>query len=409
MTTSDEIWLGLGKTGDKVGLRTDQMNCVILLGPGAKSLVGNFAYSCFEAGLNTLVLDTDGMVSEQVSGYFPAYDHSFFLYDVLRIENDGGLHGELGASAYTAALNLSFEQEAILKAALQRIASEQGVMSPSSLYDKIGVIEGFRGHSVDQLKGRLSSLQSLNVVGQTDVFGELLEDSAIANFAKALSPELAELTCALFIAKLLVMLRREEMSRPDALILSEAHRIFKSHSVINHSERLLTVLLSEQLSKVFASDLPQVLAKTIIEACPVKISSSDLWNHRSKEEILTPNFFMLESSSYGYKQAFVPRYFEEKKSEPKTGAFNEPVNDELTKQILEQVRTNQTATRKSLAAYFSVDFPSELVDKAIDRLLVEGHLARSPKDVRADLPIDALVLTATGWELLKRLKGGSGE
>ncbi len=397
------VWLGYSRLGGRFSIRQDEMGGgVALLGQGAKDLAAMLAYACNEAGLKTVILDLDGYVSERVSGYLGSYDLSYFLYDVCRIEEGAATHGQLSASAYTLALELSFEQEAILNSSIQKIAVERGIASPSALYNDLSATEGFRGAAIDQLKGRLASLRQLNMVGEADVVRKMLEGSFIASFSKAEPPEAAELAAALFLAKLLTLAQRSE-AKPDVIILTEAHRLFKFHAIRNHSDRLLTTFLSAPVSRVFSTELSPILDRNLASACSIRVLSSSVWNETSKGLLLTPNMFMVKNTNYGYDEAFIPRPFEAKKGETRTGSPNEEEDENLTKLILESISSNESSTRVSLVSFLSADYPRDQVERTIDRLRLQGCIDMVSQDAHKDYPFSALVLTDAGKELLGRL------
>ena len=98
-----------------------------------------------------------------MAGYFAAYRLPDLLYDLYKLDETAPrAHGELISSAYTAALDLSFEEEAILDAAMQRLAARTTWRAHPAVYDALSGVEGFRGFYVDKLKGRVGTLRSLD-------------------------------------------------------------------------------------------------------------------------------------------------------------------------------------------------------------------------------------------------------
>src|SRR2546425_13231129 len=83
------------------------------------------ARACDDGGMKTLVLDFGGRLSDRLPN-LETRGFGNFLYDSMRMEEKASLNAELAASAYTMALNLSFEQEGFLNSAIQSIALEQG-------------------------------------------------------------------------------------------------------------------------------------------------------------------------------------------------------------------------------------------------------------------------------------------
>ena len=127
--TTGAVWLGHCRTGGRLYLRRDELHPGMnLIGNGAGSLAAVVARACDEAGMKTLVLDFGGRLSERLPN-LETRSFGNFLYDSMRMEEKASLNAELAASAYTMALNLSFEQEGFLNSAIQSIALEQGVAS----------------------------------------------------------------------------------------------------------------------------------------------------------------------------------------------------------------------------------------------------------------------------------------
>jgi len=408
-------------------LREDELHPgVNILGTRADDVGSVFASACCEAGLRVMVLDFQGRISENLSGSFATEKMSRFLYDSQRMEEKASLHAELAASAYTMALNLNFEQEGFLNSAIQYIALEQGVASPSSLNDRLSATGEFRGHTADELRGKLGALRSLNLIGEEGVLKRMLEGNSIACFADAESPQAAEVAAMLTLAKVLAI-GASGGRLPQVFIVNESNRIFSNLPLTRHSNRLLTTLLSAGIVRVLASESVYGLDHHFVETSPVKILSSGLWNeiagggspvgslyshqHSARRGsspasllILTPNLFVLQDSARGYEEVFVPRVLAHQETES-APSQEEQRKDEssLTKRILDALSTNDHATRGSVVAYLSIEDPAEEVEKAIDRLQAEGYVEVVGKDVKRDSPLHTLRLTAKGYDLLRRL------
>ena len=228
MQSQRTVWLGHCRTGGRFYLRTDELlPGMNVLGSGADNLAGTLAASISESGLKTLVIDFNGKIAEQLAGRFAARGLGDFLYDSQRIEEKASLHAELAASAYTISLNLNSEQEGFLNSAIQYIGLEQGLASPSSLTDRLISTGEFRGHTADELRGKLGALRSLNLVGEIGVVKEMTERSCVANFAGAESHQAAEVAAMLLMAKVLA-LGASGGELPDVLMVNETNRVFAS-------------------------------------------------------------------------------------------------------------------------------------------------------------------------------------
>ena len=423
--TIGAVWLGHCRTGGRLYLRRDELHPGMnLIGNGVGSLAAVVARACHEAGMKTLVLDFGGRLSERLPN-LETRSFGNFLYDSMRMEEKASLNAELAASAYTMALNLSFEQEGFLNSAIQSIALEQGVASPASLSDQLNLTGEFRGHTADELKGKLAALRSLNLTGETGVVRKMMEKSSVASFSAAESHQAAEVAVMLFLAKVLA-LSASGAKPPDVLIVGEANRIFSNLPVTRHGNRLLITLLSSEMARVFASEATYGLDHHFIETAPTRILSSSLWNEVSGGKssvgglyspqhatgrryaesalILTPNMFLLQDSARGYEEAFVPRNFETlAPHEPPQEPRPEKDDTGLVKQILEIASTYEKATRGSIVSYLSVENPKEEVEKTIDRLQSEGYLTVMGADVKRDSPLHSVRLTQSGYDLMKRL------
>ena len=255
-----------------------------------------------------------------------------FLYDSMRLNERSSLHGELAASAYTIALNLSFEQEAFLNAAMQLIGLEQGVATPASLVTGSTKKANTGDTPLTSSKGssELSGLSTL--VGETDTVKEMMGTSSVASFSDAESRQAAEVALMIFIAKVLALDAAGET--PDVMILNGANRVFSNLPLARHGNRLLTALLASATIRVFVSEHTYGLDHHFIDTAPLRILSSNLWNEvtrvgsrrvgctppaiwpagkgsarLSQAMILTPNMFVLQDSARGYEEVFVPRRF----------------------------------------------------------------------------------------------------
>ncbi|HVC27240.1 MAG TPA: PadR family transcriptional regulator [Nitrososphaerales archaeon] len=410
-TSGRPVRLGYRSTAGRFELtREDLRRGISILGQGADDLATLMAYACDEAGLKTLVLDIGGRVSEKLSGYIDSYELPHFLYDALRIDEEGtaaSVHGQLAASAYSCALDLSFEQEGIINAAMQILAAERGVASPAAVSDlMVEKNDKFRGRPADRLISRLASLSSLNMVGETGAVAAMLKGSAVLSFAGAGQPEAVETAAALVIAKLLAILEGggASESRPDVVIVPQAGRLFRVRPVFRRTERLLASFVSSHLAKVLASESAYGLDEHFEETGFIKVHSSAVWNGGARrEEVLLPNMFMVRNHPYGHDVAFIPREFEPRSGPPK-GAEPAPPEAEsadLISQMLVDIDSYEAPTRQSVVAFLSQAYDQGLVERTLDKLQSEGYVAAVQKDLKSGRPMSVLALTEKGKSLLE--------
>ncbi|MDE1853880.1 MAG: hypothetical protein KGI38_09075 [Thaumarchaeota archaeon] len=424
--TTKAVWLGHCRTGGRFYLRADEMLPGInVLGTGADGLAAVLAAACKDSGLTTLVLDFNGRMAEGLSGRFEARNLGYFLYDSQRMEEKASLHAELAASAYTMSMNLNFEQEGFLNSAIQYIGLEQGLASPSSLTDRLIATGEFRGHTADELRGKLGALRSLNLAGETGVVKRMISNNCVASFAEAESHQAAEVAAMLLIAKVLAI-GASGGKLPDIMVVNESNRVFANLPLTRHTNRLLTTLLTAEVSRVFVAEVGYGLDHHILDTSPVRILSSTLANEVSGGNssvgglyhaqhqgrigstlsalLLTPNMFVLQDSARGYEEVFVPRIIGQMEATPSLQPEPQKSDTGLVKRILETFSSYDHATRGSVVGFLSGEDPPEEVQKAIDRLQADGYLVVVGKDVKTDSPLQTFRLTEKGYSLLRSLR-----
>ena len=395
-------WLGYTSTGGRLSLSADDMRGgVCLLGQSSSELAVLVAYSCLEAGMRTLVLDLTGFASDRISGYLRACDSSYFLYDTLKIDEENpSFHAQLIASAYSTALDLSFEQEALAGGVAQHLALEDGVASPMALAERMES-EELSGNASKRLRGRLNALSTLSAVGEQGTLAKLAREGAILDFRESATPEIAELSACLVIAKLLALLWAKRAEGPDVVVVVQANRLFRGRPVFRQNMRLLSTFVSDSVAKVLASDVRYGLDDRFLDTAAVKILSSEIWNDPRKARILAPGVFAVWNSALGYEDTLIPRRVEFKPEHVTKGSAEggEVRSDRL--EILEAISTFGDSTRQSLVSYLAPGRTKESLEREIDRLLDEGLLETAGRRGRRDSSLTVLRLTAKGSEALK--------
>jgi hypothetical protein len=412
-TSGRPVRLGYRRTSGKFDLsREDMQRGISILGQGADQLATMVAYACNEAGLKTVVLDLSGRASEKLSGYMDCYELPHFLYDTLRIDEEGlpaSVHGQLAASAYSCALDLSFEQEGIINSAMQILAAERGVASPAAIIDlMVEKNDKFRGRPADRLISRLASLASLNMTGEAGAVAQLLKRSAVLSFAKAGQPEAVETAAALFIAKLLAACEGEgDRDLPGIVMIPQAGRLFRVRPLFRKTERLLTSFVSSPIPKILSSESSYGLDEHFDETGFIKIMSSAVWNVGGHhEEPLLPNMFMVRNHPYGHDLAFIPREFEPRSGPPRGGDVPPPEPDlpDLISQMLVDIDSYEAPTRQSVVAFVSQAYDRGLVERTLDKLQGEGYVTTVQKDMKSGRPMSVLALTEKGRTLMEMSK-----
>ena len=404
MSTVRELWLGYSQGGQRTRVRLGGPGSKgLLLGSQAEDLATVAAMSAKEAGAAPIVLDLGGSLCNHLSGHFETFDYRSFLYDSFRLEEPESWHSQLAAAAYAVALDLSSEEEAIINSAMQVVASDGTLLSPLSVHDVLGKVEGFRGFYLDKLSGRIGSLRLFDAVDDRD-FDRLSEGNLIVDFHRAPYPQAAELSAALFIAKLLA----REHSKPTGgglLLLTEAHRVFRAFPRPAHSNRLLSQMLGWPGTVLLASEQGQSLNPLLVDSSPVVVCSSDAWHSLpgAGARVLSGSFVLSDRRSE-IRQIFVPRRIASKTASyalPRPGRLHNP---ELTRLILEDVDRYPLSTPKSLLQFIEPEFLRTDVSAALSSLERQGCLILEPKDQGSGPRVFCYTLSDKGRKLLKELR-----
>jgi hypothetical protein len=404
MASVRELWLGYTQDGGRATLGLGGPGSkVLLLGSKAGELAALAAISSKEAAASPIIFDMGGSLSNGLSGYFETYDYRAFLYDAFRLCEPEAWHSQLAAAAYTVALDLTSEEEAIINSAMQVVASDGTLLSPVSLHDVMGKVEGFRGFYVDRLNGRIGSLRLFDAVDDQS-FDRLARGNILIDFHRAPYPQAAELAAALFAAKLLAMDHSEGVGGAS-LLMTEAHRIFKASPRPAHSNRLLTQLLAWPGTVVLASEQQASLSPALLQTAGVKLYSSDAWHLQPRQETkVLSGQFVLDDRRTRVQKAFIPRRILAKTSAyapARPGPFPPP---ELTRLILEAVERFPLSTPQSAVQFVSPEFLPADVQAGLTSLEKRGCLILEPKDNGSGTKIFAYTLTDKGLKFLEELR-----
>jgi len=137
-----------------------------------------------------------------------------------------------------------------------------------------------------------------------------------------------------------------------------------------------------------------------MDTCTVRILSSAAWNGTGRGGlVLTPNMFMFQNPSYGSSEVFVPREFEWRKGDVRTGAPLAPTRRRSCERILEEIAGYEGSTRTALCHSSRRSSPGP-PGEDFDKLQREGTSRLAAGEVREDYP--RLSLTEKGRTFLER-------
>ena len=405
MTSGQQLWVGYAHDGGKATLDVGGPGSkVLLLGSRAGELALLAALSAKESGAAPIVFDLDGSVARSMSGYMDTYDYHSFLYDSFRLEEPEAWHSQLASAAYALALDLSTEEEAIVNAAMQEVASDGTLLSPVSLHDVMGKVEGFRGFYVDKLKGKIGALRLFDAVDD-QTFDRLMKGNLIVDFHLAPYLQAGELAAALFLAKVLAI--AHAMGQTDSfLLITEAHRVFRASPRPSHSNRLLSHLLEWPDTTIVSSDQQLSITPLLLQSCPVRVYSSDAWHSRPRQaEPVLSGSFVVHDLRNERTESFVPRRIPAKTADYAPARAGRYPTPELTRLILEEVGRFPLSTPESVVRYISPEFLPADINAALAGLEKQQCLILEPKDSGSGPRVFSYTLTEKGRGLLKELTG----
>jgi len=404
MPSVQRLWVGYAEGGEKVTLDVGSEGTKsILLGSRARELAALAALSAKEAGTNPIILDIGGSLARTMSGYFDTYDYRSFLYDSFRLEEPGAWHSQLAAAAYAVALDLTSEEETVINAAMQFVASEGTLLSPVSLHDIVGKVEGFSGPYVDKLSGRIGALRLFDAVEDRS-FEMLTQGNILVDFHSAPYPQAGELAAALFLAKL-VAISHSDGKTDGLLLLTDADRIFRASPRVMHSNRLLSQLLGWPRAVMLSSTQEFSLSPTLVHSCPLRVYSSDAWHSQTRpvQRVLSGTFVLQDGRS-GSSTPFVPRLVQTKTADHVTSMAGGRINPDLTRRILEAVEGFPLSTPESIVSYVAPEFLPADASSALAGLERERAVILEPKDSGSGPRVFAYTLTDRGRGILKELR-----
>jgi hypothetical protein len=404
MSSFQQLWVGYSRDGERAMLDIGSPGSkVLLLGSRSGDLAALASISAKEVGARPMFFDLDGSLANRLSGHFDTFDYRSFLYDAFRLEEPEPWHSELSAAAYAAALDLSSEEEAIISSAMQVVATEGAMLSPVSVHDVLGKVEGFRGFYVDKLKGRIGSLRHFDAVDDQK-FARMVEGDIIIDFHRAPYPQAAELAAALFLAKVLTMAHASGDDR-GFLLVTEAHRIFRASPRPAHANRLLSHLLGWPAAVVMCTEQQDSLSPLLLQSCPVRVYSSDAWHsQRSQVESILSGTFVVHDKRNDRRQTFVPRRILVKTADyAPAGARKLPTPD-LTRMILEEVDRYPLSTPESIVQFISAEFLPSDISSALNGLENKGFLILEPKESGSGPEVFCYTLGEKGRRLLQELR-----
>ena len=396
-------WLGYRVVGGRLEIGDSFLrNSIAVLGRGSQEVAASLVLSLAEASVRVAVVDVVGGFSSALHGYLESYDASYVMHDSLLLGENGQLHARLLASAYATVLNLPSEQDDLLNAALQELALEEGEASPMGIVPMIGVVEGFKGPEKMELSGRIGALRFVESTGEAGAVRKLLPSSFLVDFSEAKTGELAEASAAIFLAKLLSL--ADPSAWPDALVIIGAERLFRSFRVPRHSSYLRTSVVGAGFGAVFSAEAGHALDRLIVEGCPIRLYSGEMWNEMKGEPRALSNMFVLQNYVNDSVEAFVPREFEPRNAEEKQGSRQAAAGQEVEHRILELVASSEAATRTSVVSVLSPEFPAGVVAAEVDRLQRDGCIAFVKFGQGRDSPSSVLVLMELGKKRLQELR-----
>ena len=399
---SRTVWLGHTAQGNRLGFDPAASKNTLFVASRCDSLLCGVAAAAAAGGATVTVFDMDGRLTDGLSGHIPARDAGSVLADSLSIaEASGARHAELIASAYSVLLGLPLQQELLVSAAVQQIALESGVGSPSAIYSIVGSVTGFRSADKQDVEGKLAALSLLDRTGGATTAEEVAASSSVVDFSGVPSAALADGAALLLLAKMTAA-----STLPDVAVLADAQRLFPARRRDDSRCALREALLDSPGARVMSATRAGLLDDGVLAACQCRVWSSEAWNQRSPERRLVRGTFALLDVAGGSVEVLVPRSFDprrgERLAEPEQPA-QPPEDRELALLILRSLAEGTKGTRQSMVSFYSADHPAWLVAAVVDRLVREGAVVMSKEGKEAGR-VD-ITITEVGRRMLEEAAG----
>lgn len=366
---------------------TDLAESVLFCGKNASLAACWLALECSRKDRKMVVVDLSGIATNTISGYLRTVDVVSFIPDVLKIPEGRIECASCVSSLLSNVLSLPKNQRLILRSAILQIARENGYVTPSSIFDTVDLVDGFKATEKEEVEGKVATFGQIEIFSGEASLDSIVERSCIVSFSSLNNPHLEDFLACMLTSRVAMILHEV----PDSVVfITGAERLLDFFSPARDIffERYF---LSGMHGKVLATswkNYQQHSWKAFVE-----ISDSEL--------PLGSLLFEIGGRTTSYPiYAIIP---ERKVTTPERLIVEKVHEGNIVHEILKAVSSSSTATRESIVSWLSAEYPRELVVQELDRLVTERFLVLTRLDERGKLL--TLKLTELGKKELEEMEG----
>lgn len=383
-----EYLIGAEVSGKYVCLdNRDLAESVFFCGKNASLAACWLALECSRKDRRIVVVDLSGIATDTISGYLRTLDVVSFIPDILKIPEGGIECASCVSSLLSNVLSLPRNQRLILRSAILQIARESGYVTPSSIFDTVDLIDGFRATEKEEVEGKVATFGQIEIFSGEAVLESIVESSCIVSFSSIKNPHLEDFLACMLTSRVAVMLH----DVPDAvLFITGVERLLDFFSPARDIffERYF---LSGKHGKVLATswaNFQNNSGKAFVEMSDSGLPLGSLLVEIGGRSTSAPIF------------AIIP---DRKVTKPERLLVEKVQGGDIVHEILNAVSSSSNATRESIVSWLSAEYPRELVVQELDRLISERFLVLTRLDERGKLL--ALKLTELGKKELEEMEG----
>lgn len=354
---------------------------IMISGRYSDHIACNVIINWIKEGNNAIVVDYSSSAENVISGYVKTYDFSYFLPDIMKLGKERAeIQIESLSSMLSEILLLPENQALMLYSALNLIAAEDGYFTPSSIYDSIQVIDGFKSTEKQELSGKVSSLGRFDFVPTDNSIEDVMNSPSVIALGIEGSVK-RSFFFALLVSKILACLY-DRSSTLFAILTGKSITAFDSSISRKFIEYYSGASFAKLISAVRTKELCY-LPYCIVDSNSLHGCYCLLYSGQK----ISDEFY-----------ALLPKEF---KGHVITSLAKKEENSKLRYEVLNLIQSNESATKQSISLWLSPDYGSEKVLYEIESIISDGLAIVYKKDEKS---IPTLKLTELGKIELKRFK-----
>jgi hypothetical protein len=379
-----EYLLGAEPSGKSVFLNDEDLKSAVLLNGKEEDMVmGGIILECISKGRKVVALDISNSLTRSISGYLKTVDSVSLIPDVLKIHKERNeAHALCFSSLLSNVLMLPVNQRLILFSAVIQIAKENGYITPSSIFDSIDLVDGFRATEKEEVEGKVASFGQIEIFSGELSLEDIVEKPCIISIQSFKNLHVSSFIASLILSKLAVICHE---SKETLVAVSGLGRLLKQD--MERDTFFERYFLSGENLKLF-SGVRGIGDCLSVEEYYGESYFEGLYCLVRRKALVKGPFFV-----------FIPR---EKISAPEILVVNESDDGRIEYEILKAISESTSATKESVASWLSAYYPKEKVFSELDRIISERLAVLTKEEEKGR--ILTLKLTELGKQVMKDLE-----